>query len=165
MKSKLLIVCFAVTIAVTGLARAGFPTPSTSAASEALGLELMRLFQSLDLAPEQKRDIAVIINDHRPDIRAEVDRLVTARERLFAAIGAGGSSEADVRDAARAVAAAEEALAVLRARVNRAVADVLTGEQAGLVQSFRGDMVERGKDRVGLVRSFVDRWLDRHSAN
>ena len=90
---------------------------------------------------------------------------MTARERLFAAIGAGGSSEADVRDAARAVAAAEEALAVLRARVNRAVADVLTGEQAGLVQSFRGDMVERGKDRVGLVRSFVDRWLDRHSAN
>ena len=80
MRSKLLIVCFAVTIAVTGLARAGFPTPSTSAASEASGLELMRLFQSLDLAPEQKRDIAVIINDHRPDIRAEVDRLVTARE-------------------------------------------------------------------------------------
>lgn len=165
MKSKLLIVCFAVTIAVTGLAHAGFPTASTSAAPEVSGVELMRLFQSLDLAPEQKHYIAVIINDHRPDIRAEVDRLMSARERLFAAIGAGGGSEADVRDAARAVAVAEEALAVLRARVNRAVADVLTEEQAGLVQSFRGDVVERGKDRVMRVRSFVDRWLTRHSAN
>jgi len=167
MKSKLLIVCFAVTIAVTGLAHAGFPTASTSAAPEVSGVELMRLFQSLDLAPEQKHYIVVIINDHRPDIRAEVDRLMSARERLFAAIGGGGGAggEADVRDAARAVAAAEEALAVLRARVNRAVADVLTEEQAGLVQSFRGDVVERGKDRVMRVRSFVDRWLTRHSAN
>ena len=53
MKSKLLIVRFAVTIAVTGLAHAGLPTALPPAAPEASGVESMRLFQSLNLAAQR----------------------------------------------------------------------------------------------------------------
>jgi Spy/CpxP family protein refolding chaperone len=122
------------------------------------------LLARLEISPEQKSAIADILKTYREPMRAASDELIAARKELASAINADGSTEAAVRRACRAVAASEESLVVLRARLVKDVRGVLTDAQKAKLAEHRTEAEDRLEAGIGTLRKLFDGWIDRHAA-
>ncbi len=90
----------------------------------------------LNLTPQQRAEIRVVLEAHQADLTALVEREVTARAVLFQAIHQPETNEQAVRLASRAVASADADLAVERAEIYTEVSPILTEEQKAEVAAF-----------------------------
>lgn len=90
---------------------------------------LRQLRSDLDLTPEQKRDIAGILQDDRDEIVDAVQNLHDKRKTLMRAIRADDVDERAIRRAARDLTPAVADASVLRAQVRHRTREVLTADQ------------------------------------
>ncbi len=125
-----------------------------------LGLRLFRAWLDLDVASDQKTELASIVRSEREKLRPQADALIEARKQLSAAVLNEQFNEQRVRDAAKAVAAAEEEFAVGRARLASEALAVLTPEQKTKIESLRVEITERIEGRIAEVRSLIDAWVE-----
>lgn len=160
MKAVKLLVAVMVVGSLAGTAWAGEERPSPQerrAAARAFAAEL-------DIRPEQKQEIARILKGYRPQLAAAADRVAGARKDLRSAAAAEAFSESAVRLAHKSVAAQEEELAVLRARVAHEVRGVLTPEQRQKLAERRAASQDRIEGGLKNLRILVDHWIDENLA-
>ncbi len=121
-------------------------------------------FKDLNLTKAQKHDIAIILKDHRQDMKENMANMRTARKNLFAAVHSPEYNEQAVRDAAREVSRWEENMAVQRAQVHSQIQKVLTPEQktklAAKFADFGGKFEQRSQKRLDRM----DKWIEKHAA-
>jgi protein CpxP len=104
--------------------------------------------RELDLSDAQKEQIKTISQSHRDEARQVGEKVGEAQRALDQTADSGGS-EGDVRAKAAALANAIADAAILRARVNAEIVNVLTAEQQQKLREFRAQMEQRMKERVG----------------
>uniref|UniRef100_A0A832A2H1 Periplasmic heavy metal sensor n=1 Tax=Desulfacinum infernum TaxID=35837 RepID=A0A832A2H1_9BACT len=93
----------------------------------------------LKLTPEQQEKILTVLKKHRTEFQETLTKLADAHRKLNDTIAQDNATEAAVREAHKAAAAAQEDLAVLRAKVRREVMPLLTEEQKAKVQAWMED--------------------------
>ncbi len=113
----------------------------------------------LNLTPQQRAEIRVVLEAHQADLTSLVEREVAARAVLFQAIHQPETNEQAVRLASRVVASADADLAIERAEIYTEVSPILTEEQKAEVAAFTERMrklvqsdLERtneGKEKTG----------------
>ncbi|MFN8388726.1 MAG: Spy/CpxP family protein refolding chaperone [Bdellovibrionota bacterium] len=123
-------------------------------------LTVMRNLTKLDLKSEQKSRIATVMKENRPEIRPEVDTLIEAHKQLFNAIHQDTFDEKLVRDSAKAVAAAEEQLAVSRAKAVSQIRAVLSEDQKQQLSGLKNEIEGRIEHRIEKLRTLLDDWID-----
>jgi len=96
---------------------------------------LRELRQELDLTPEQKREIGIILKDYREETVAVIRAVHDRRVALMHAVRSDTIDERAIRRAAGALGEAIGDGAVLRARVRQQVRPVLTEEQRDKVDA------------------------------
>ena len=99
----------------------------------------------LDLTDAQKEQIRTIQQSHRDDVRAIAERTRTAQRAIDQATHGATVDEAAIRTQSTALAAAIADGAILRAKVNAEIFNVLTAEQQQKLNDFRAQMQERVK--------------------
>ena len=90
----------------------------------------------LNLTPQQRAEIRVVLEAHQADLTSLVEREVAARAVLFQAIHQPETNEQAVRLASRVVASADADLAIERAEIYTEVSPILTEEQKAEVAAF-----------------------------
>lgn len=100
----------------------------------------------LKLTPEQQEKILEVLKRHRSAFQDAFQRLGEAHKKLGDIIVQDNATEAAVREAHKAVSAAQEELAVLRMKVRREVMTLLTQEQKAKVEAW---MQEREAGPLG----------------
>jgi Spy/CpxP family protein refolding chaperone len=117
------------------------------------------ILDKLSATTDQKREIAVILKNHRDDIGNTITSMSGAGKELRNAITATPYSEDAVRLAAKQKAAIEEQAAVLRAQITSEVRSILTAEQNGRLNQ----MIDK---RSGKINHFItarltklDEWI------
>ena len=108
--------------------------------------------RQLDLSDAQREQIRTIHESHRDEARQIGERTREAQRALDLATEAGTVDEGDLRAKATALGAAISEGAILRARVNAEILNVLTAEQREKLNEFRARMQERRQaapDRAG----------------
>lgn len=119
----------------------------------------LKALMHLDLSETQKAEVAEVFTKYQEDrenVRASV---MTARENLFTAVHADEFNEADVRQASKAVAAAMEEGAVLKAKIIAEVKPILTPEQIALLKERRAKKTEKMKEHKASKHSMLENWL------
>ena len=106
----------------------------------------------LNLTPQQRAEIRVVLEAHQADLTSLVEREVAARAVLFQAIHQPETNEQAVRLASRVVASADADLAVERAEIYTEVSPILTEEQKAEVAAFTERMRK-------LVQSDLERTI------
>jgi periplasmic protein CpxP/Spy len=101
--------------------------------------------RAVDLTDAQKDQIKTISESHRDEMRQVGERLREAQRALDVATESGTVNEADIRSKSTALASAMADGAILRAKVNAEILNVLTPEQQQKLQEFRSQMQERRK--------------------
>ena len=91
--------------------------------------KLHELRGDLDLTPEQKRDVAMILKEHSSEIIRCIEDIYEAHKALRQAVTASNGSESAIRRAAAQLGRAIGEGSVLRAKVRREVRAVMTAEQ------------------------------------
>jgi protein CpxP len=112
--------------------------------------------RQLDLSDAQREQIRTIHESHRDEARQIGERTREAQRALDLATETGTVDEGDLRDKATALGAAISDGAILRAKVNAEILNVLTAEQREKLNEFRATMQQRRqasqdrfKERVG----------------
>ncbi len=120
------------------------------------GAMLHRIADKLDLSESQRTDIREVFQAHRAEIKAEVEKLRTARQEQTAAIHADAFDEDAIRAASAKVAAAQADLAVARAKIASEVREILTPEQRvkakammAKARAFAEERFQRFRGRTG----------------
>ncbi len=106
----------------------------------------------LNLTPQQRAEIRVVLEAHQADLTSLVEREVAARAVLFQANHQPESNEQAVRLASRVVASADADLAIERAEIYTEVSPILTEEQKAEVAAFTERMRK-------LVQSDLERTI------
>ncbi|MBK6315962.1 MAG: periplasmic heavy metal sensor [Blastocatellia bacterium] len=106
----------------------------------------------LNLTPQQRAEIRVVLEAHQADLTSLVEREVAARAVLFQAIHQPETNEQAVRLASRVVASADADLAIERAEIYTEVSPILTEEQKAEVAAFTERMRK-------LVQSDLERTI------
>jgi len=99
--------------------------------------------EGANLTEAQKEQVKSIVEAHRADLRAVLDRQAEARRALAASVDRGQVDDA----AANEVGAASTALALAEARLRVEVLQVLTPEQRAAVQKRAAERAEHFKER------------------
>ncbi len=99
--------------------------------------------EGANLTDAQKEQVKSIVEAHRADMRAVLDRQAEARRALAASVERGQVDDA----AANEVGAASAALALAEARLRVEVLQVLTPEQRAAVQKRAAERAEHFKER------------------
>lgn len=123
-------------------------------------IRVMRFVRALELSPEQKRSIALILSSKREAMRARVDATLAARSALNEAVHQGTANRDAIIAASKRVAEAEEANALGRAELFEEITAVLTPEQKAKVEVARERLRHAMADRIGNFRWFIDSWID-----
>src|SRR6516225_5778230 len=146
------ILCAALTVAVVSVATP--PLLRAQPQDTAPGLEiplgrpgllqrvlgpLFPILRRLQVTPDERQQIQQILQGHRDEIRALVQRFLEARRPLFAAVYVEPFDEATIRDRSAALAAVEADAAVLRGTVRTEIFGMLTPDQ----QTRATDLLKR----------------------
>lgn len=91
--------------------------------------QIFKILHELNLSDEQKKEVSAVFKNYRDAKKSSFKTMIAARENLSKAIYSDEYNEAAVREAYRAVAAAGEEMAVLRAKSASGINAVLTPEQ------------------------------------
>ncbi len=97
----------------------------------------------LDLSDAQREQIRSIHESHRDEARQIGERTREAQRALDLATESGTVDEGDLRAKATVLGAAISEGAILRAKVNAEILNVLTAEQKEKLNEFRAKMQER----------------------
>lgn len=125
-----------------------------------------RVFQflmQLNLSDSQKRDIALMLQQYRGEVRTAVDGVAKARKDLLNAIDNDSYDENAVKQACRKVASCEEQFALLGARVISEIKGVLTPEQLSALKEKKADLAWKMKERVDSELFLFDQWIEVYS--
>lgn len=112
----------------------------------AMFFQFLERIVELKLTPEQQEKILTVLKKHRGEFQETFKNLAEAHRKVSETIAQDNATEAAVREAHKAAAAAQEDLAVLRAKVRREVMPILTEEQRAKVRAW---MEERGGGPFG----------------
>lgn len=112
----------------------------------AMFFQFLERIVELKLTPEQQEKILTVLKSHRGDFQETLKKLSDAHRKLNETIAQDNATEAAVREAHKAAAAAQEDLAVLRAKLRREVMPLLTEDQKAKVKAW---MEERGGGPFG----------------
>jgi len=115
---------------------------------------LFPILRRLQLSEDQRQQVRQILQGHRDDIRALMQREMEARRPLFAAVYIEPFNEVTVRDRSAAVAALQADGAVLRATIRTEVFGVLTTEQQTHATELLKRFVERRRGEADLTSPF-----------
>lgn len=131
-----------------------------------MGFGMIRKLERLGLSETQKQQVAAILKTHRDEIAGNLNEGVKARTKLRDALQSRDYSEAAVQEAASAMAAHQEKMILLTARVMNELRSVLTPEQNEQLAMFgvgRGArMGGRMQGATDAVLSSLDRWIAEH---
>ena len=102
--------------------------------------------RELDLSDAQKEQIRTIQQSHRDEMQQIGERTRTAQHAIDQAASGTSVNEATIRTQSTALAAAIADGAILRAKVNAEIFNVLTAEQQQKLNELRAEMQERMKN-------------------
>ena len=102
--------------------------------------------RELDLTDAQKEQIKTIQQSHRAEVQQIGERTRTAQRAIDEAAGGASVNEAAIRSQSTALAAAIADGAILRAKVNAEIFNVLTAKQQQKLNEFRAQRQERMKN-------------------
>lgn len=129
---------------VLGVALLFAGTDGLETMGDMIHTHIQEAFDRLKVTDAQREQIMAMLESRHEQIKKEVTGLVQAREDLFLQIHSETFNEAGVREASRKVAAIEEELAVLRARIASDIHAQLTPEQLKeakeMVKEFKSKM-------------------------
>jgi protein CpxP len=111
------------------------------------GFGAMRGLQQLGLSPDQQQQVKSVMQGHRDEFKALMDRSRKAHDAQQAAIEQVPVNEDLVRSSSSAVAAAEADMAVLRAKVHEQVWSLLTPDQQTKAKQLQADRAARRAQR------------------
>jgi Spy/CpxP family protein refolding chaperone len=94
------------------------------------------MLEQLNLTDAQKGQVKAIVDSHRADVQALIERLGTARRSLESAISADVTDEGAIRARAGDVAAVDADMAVMRAGIRGQVFQILTPDQQTTLKSL-----------------------------
>jgi protein CpxP len=103
--------------------------------------------RELDLSDAQKEQIKTITQSHRDEIQKIAERTREANRAIDQASNVETVDEAAIRAQSTALATAIADGAILRARVNAEIFNVLTAEQQQKLKDLRAQRQERGPRR------------------
>jgi len=101
----------------------------------------------LDLSDAQKQQVRAIMQRHREQSRATMERVQEAMQAQRAAINAVPVNEAAVRQASAALAAVQADAAVEQARLHADIFSILTVEQQEKAKQLEAQARARGQER------------------
>ena len=101
------------------------------------GRRVLPGLRGLDLSDAQKEQIRNIRQSHRDEVRAITERTRSARRGIDQASHGASVDEAAIRSQSTALAAAITDGAILRAKVNTQIFNVLTAEQQQKLNELR----------------------------
>lgn len=101
------------------------------------------MLRRLNLTDAQRDQVKQIMDNHKDDQKALMDRLRPAHEALDTAVTASPLNEGAVRGAASELANVESDLAVERARIHQEVLQILTAEQKAQLAKQQAEMKTR----------------------
>lgn len=116
----------------------------------------------LGLTAEQKEKSAAILRQRQPALVDALKAASAAKREVFRRTYADPPDEAAVREAARAGAAAEEELAVQRARLTEALRSILTPAQKRRLARAQEDVLAVMEERSKREGSLLDAWIRDH---
>jgi len=108
-----------------------------------------RIAEQLGLSDAQKDQIRNIMESHRVEVRALMDRANAAREALEAAITSTTFDETTIRVRSAESAAIEADMAVMRARIRAEVVQILTPAQQTQLGQLQSQMQQRQRQGGG----------------
>jgi protein CpxP len=128
----------------------GGPWPGRGMMGRRGGLfgELRMGLRALNLTDEQRAQVRTVLQGHRDDVRALVQKGRAARRQLFDAASGSPVDENAVRAASTAVADAAADAAILRAKVRSEIFALLTPEQREKAETLKQQMRERRRGSV-----------------
>lgn len=127
------------------------------------GGRILAAIGELDATAEQKQKIATVLKANRGEMRAAMEHAREAREGMFVVIQSDTFNESEVRAAYKKVAAAEEDLAVLRAKSFSAVRSILTAEQHEKLAGMWRDGRQKFQRGFKKGRRAFDQWIDENA--
>ncbi|HEX8136616.1 MAG TPA: Spy/CpxP family protein refolding chaperone [Pyrinomonadaceae bacterium] len=104
--------------------------------------------RALNLTPDQLQQIRAIREESKEEWRATRQRVAEAHRALDEVIYSDNGSEALIEERARAVGAAQAAVARLRALTELKIRRVLTAEQLSTLRSMRQQALDAERKRV-----------------
>lgn len=123
------------------------------------------LIGRLNLTPDQIKKIREIRQQSAEEMRASRQRMGRAQFDLDEAIYADSVDEAAIEAHARDLAAAQVAVARLRALTELRIRRVLTPEQLNLLREIRHEARERGRERMRDLRQNPSAFQQRRRSN
>lgn len=124
---------------------------------------IIKALIQLNLTEAQKQAIAAILKEYQQAVKESAIQVLDAKKDLFETIHSNVFDEEAVRTASKAVASAEEELAVLRATIVSEVRAVLTPEQIATLDQIKTDISARIKSRVEHIQYLINLWIQQHS--
>lgn len=106
-----------------------------------IAMDLLDFRSKAGITDEQKSQIKEIVQSHKPEIVAQLQKGKDARRAMQAAVEATGPESTEALKAADGVADAARSRALLTAKVMSEIRPVLTPEQLSLAKSTR-DQIE-----------------------
>ena len=103
--------------------------------------------RELELSDAQKEQVKTITQSHRDEVQKIAERTREAHRAIDQASSADTLDEAAIRAQSTALAAAIADGAILRAKVNAEIFNVLTAEQQQKLKDLRAQRQERGPRR------------------
>ena len=128
------------------------------------GMDIDAHLDKLGVTEEQKTAAAKILKSYGEQGHAMVDEFITARAELFKQVHADEFNETAIREASRRLAAVEEELAVLGARIIRDLRSILTPEQRERIKEMHPKMKDSIHDHISQIREKIQEWIHGHSA-
>ena len=112
-------------------------------------------FRGLNLTADQKTAVDDVLKKNWDEKTNLMDTLATAKENMGNMIHADEFNEASVREAFQQMAAAQEELAVLRARTFSEIRPIFTPEQLEQLKERKAERVTKMKERMAARQSVV----------
>ena len=103
--------------------------------------------ERLGLSDAQKDQVKSIMQAHRDDVKALMDRSAPARQALEAAIAADTVDEGSIRAHSADVASIDADMAVLQARIHWEITQVLTPDQLAQLKKMQTQAQQRLQQR------------------
>jgi Spy/CpxP family protein refolding chaperone len=122
-----------------------------------MGLGFLR---SAGLTADQKKQAADILKGYIPEMKTKTEALASARQAMMDAMVAGDATEQSVRKAHADVAAASEALALVRFKIATDIRKLLTEDQLAAIRVHQTVRAERMKEKHARRWAAFEKQID-----
>ena len=161
---NLAVASMVISLMISGIGRAesASRTSPGTASKGGYGSDAIGVLRQLHYSDSQKQQIHDILRKYYEDSSKVTDQLAQSRLAKFNAVNAESYDEAAIRAACRQVAAGEESVAVLQAKVISQVRPILTPDQQAELKAFRERKQQEMLDRLSVQRERPGSWIEPH---